>query len=74
MPVWVDGPGRLTSLPLRPSQVRAQAMLAAWLAPAVPGLLLAGVWLAVRGVLGRRRMAAWEVGWRATEPRWTRRR
>jgi hypothetical protein len=74
VPVWVDGSGRLTSLPLRPAQVRAQAMLAAGLAPVVLGMLLAGAGLAIHGVLGWRRMAAWDVDWRVTEPRWTSRR
>ena len=39
--VWVDASGRLTGLPLRLSQVRGQAVLAAVLAPVVLGILLA---------------------------------
>lgn len=71
--VWVDGAGRLTGLPLRRSQVEGQAVMAALLAPAMLGLLLGAVGLLAHGALGRRRLAAWDADWQATEPQWTRR-
>jgi hypothetical protein len=72
--VWVDGSGRLTDLPLQRSQVQVQAVLAALLAPVLLGLLLGAVGLLVHGALGRRRLAAWDAEWRATEPQWSGRR
>ena len=71
--VWVDGSGRLTGLPLQRSQVEAQAVMAALFAPAMLGLLLWAVGLLAHGALGRRRLAAWDAGWQAIEPQWTRR-
>jgi hypothetical protein len=70
--VWVDAAGRLTRPPLQLSGVRAQALLAAVLAPVVLGLVLACAGLLAHGVLGRRRLAAWDFDWQITEPQWTR--
>jgi len=73
--VWVDASGDLAKAPpLRLSQVNEQAVLAAVAAVVVLGYLLPCVGLLACGVLGRRRLAAWDADWRATEPRWTRRR
>lgn len=72
--VWVDASGRLTGLPLRLSQARGQAVLAAVFAPLVLGLLLLCAGGLAHCALGRRRMAAWGFDWQITEPRWTRRR
>ena len=75
VPVWVDASGQLTKAPpLRLAQVNDQAVLAAAAAFVGLGYLLACVGLLACGVLARRRLAAWDAGWRATEPRWTRRR
>ncbi len=71
--VWVDASGRLTGPPLRLSQARGQAVLAAVLAPIVMGLLLLCVGGLDHLALGRRRMAAWGFDWQITEPQWTRR-
>jgi hypothetical protein len=71
--VWVDASGRLTGPPLPPSEVRTQAVLAAALAPVMAGFLVLGIGRLAHGVLGRRRLAAWEADWQATEPQWTRR-
>jgi hypothetical protein len=38
------------------------------------GYLLPCAGLLACGLLGRRRLAAWDADWRATEPQWTRRR
>jgi hypothetical protein len=70
--LWVTPSGRLTRTPLQPSQARGQAVLVAICTPAALGLLLlAGGGLAHRA-LGRRRLAAWDIDWQATEPQWTR--
>ncbi len=72
--VWVDAAGRLTGPPLQLSQVRGQAALAAMLAPIAVGLVLLCAGALAHSVLGRRRLAAWDADWQATEPQWTRRR
>lgn len=72
--VWIDAAGRQTSPPLQPAQASAQALLAAVFAPMVLGFLLLCVGLLVHTTLGRRRLAAWDADWQATEPQWTRRR
>lgn len=69
--VWTDQAGDLTSPPLLDSQVAGQATLAevgAVFAVATV-LILAGAM--TRRALNRRRLAAWDADWRATEPRWT---
>jgi hypothetical protein len=66
--------GNLAKAPLRLSQVNDRAMLAAVAASVALGCLLPCVGLLACGVLGRRRLAAWDADWQATEPRWTRRR
>jgi hypothetical protein len=71
--VWIDASGQPTGQPMRRSQVRAQAVMAAVLAPVVLGLLLGCAGLVAQWALGRRRMAAWDAGWQAIEPWWTRR-
>jgi hypothetical protein len=70
--VWVDAAGRLTGPPDQQAQIRAQAVLAAVLAPVLLGLLLACMGLLAHGALGRWRLAAWDFDWRVTEPEWTR--
>jgi hypothetical protein len=72
--VWIDASGRLTERPLRRSQVLGQAVMAAVLAPVALGLLLGCAGLVAQWALGRRRMTAWDAGWQAVEPLWTRRR
>jgi len=74
VPVWVDAAGRLTGPPLQLAQARLQAALAAMLAPIAAGLVLLCAGQIAHGVLGRRRLAAWDADWRATGPQWTRRR
>lgn len=70
--VWVDGSGQLTGAPLQNSDVALEVAVAAILAPAGLGLLLLCAGVAARRVLERRRLAAWEADWQATEPGWTR--
>jgi hypothetical protein len=72
--VWVDEAGRLTRLPLQPWEVQNQAVLAAMLAPMAVGLVLLSAGQLALSWLRRRRLAAWDADWRATEPQWTGRR
>lgn len=70
--IWVDAAGRLTHIPLQPSQARGQAAMVAILAPAALGFLLLGVGGLAHSALARRRLAAWDSDWQATAPQWTR--
>jgi hypothetical protein len=72
--VWTDGSGQLTKAPLRLAQVNDLAVLAAVAASVALGYLLSCLGLLACGLLARRRLAAWDADWQATEPRWTRRR
>jgi hypothetical protein len=69
--VWVNAAGRLTGPPLRRSGVRGQAVLAAVLAPVMAGFVVLGIGQLAHCALARRRLAAWEADWRATEPQWS---
>jgi hypothetical protein len=69
--VWVDAAGRLTGTPLQLSQVWDLVVLVTGLAALVVGLALLGVGQLAYAVLDRRRLAAWDADWRATEPQWT---
>jgi hypothetical protein len=74
VPVWTDANGYLASPPLVMSEVTGDADAAR--AGAVGGmavLCVAGA-TAIRQLLNRRRMAAWEADWLATAPTWNRQR
>ena len=62
--VWTDASGRLTQTPMSPRQAVTQADLAAAIAILVWALTLLCAGMAGRHVLDRRRLAAWEAGWR----------
>ena len=72
--VWVNQAGQLTDPPLEHSQVTGRADLArgVTIAGLAVTLIIAG--LAGRWMLNRRRLAAWDTDWMATEPRWSPRR
>lgn len=70
--VWVDAAGRFTGHPpLQLAQVRGQAALTAMLTPLAVGFILLCAGLLAHAALGRRRLAAWDTDWQATEPQWT---
>lgn len=71
--VWMGADGQLTGTPLQFSQVWGLMVLAIGLAPLVIGVIVLCVGQLAHLVLDRRRLAAWDAGWRATEPLWTRR-
>jgi len=72
--IWVTGSGDMTPPPLPASELSEMAECAA----AGAGLGLVTVFLiartAARHALNRRRMAAWDAGWAAVEPRWSHQR
>jgi hypothetical protein len=71
--IWTNSSGQVFT-PLLQTQIPSRDGLAAAAAVACLGTvaLLAG--LAVRRTLNRRRMTAWGIDWRTTEPRWNTRR
>jgi len=69
--LWATNDGQPTEPPLQDSQVCGSAYFAGTFSVLTFGALLAITGLLARWVLDRRRMAAWEAEWRATEPRWT---
>lgn len=69
--VWTTASGRLTNPPLEDSQVTGQAYVAEGFAVVILAILLTSTGLMTRWTLDKRRMAAWDAEWRATEPRWT---
>lgn len=72
VPVWTDGNGYLDSPPLASSEVGSQADAATTGVIVVAGVFyLAGAG-AIRQLLNRRRMAAWEADWLVTAPTWNR--
>jgi hypothetical protein len=72
--VWTTRDGQLTDPPLLDSQVAEQAAFAEIAAVAALAILLTVAGLLARRALDKRRAAAWDADWRATEPRWTTRR
>jgi hypothetical protein len=69
--VWLNAAGRLTGTPLQLSQVWDLVVLVTGLAALIVSLALLGVGQLAYAVLGRRRLAAWDADWRATEPQWS---
>jgi hypothetical protein len=72
--VWATQGGQLTSQPLLGSQVKDLTILGGTAGAGAVAALLALCGITVRWSLNRRRMAAWDVDWRTTGPRWTTRR
>jgi len=69
--LWTTADGQLTNPPLQDSQVTGQAYVAEGLGVFALAVLLTITGLVTRWTLDKRRMAAWDAGWRATGPRWT---
>ncbi|MBV9793031.1 MAG: hypothetical protein JO016_03755 [Actinobacteria bacterium] len=69
--IWTKASGELTNAPLGRSQIAHQAFFAGLLAVLGFSLLLGVTSLAIRRILQRRRMAAWDAEWRATGPLWS---
>jgi hypothetical protein len=74
LPVWVTWDGRLAAPPLLESQVSDLVTLGQAGSVAALVLMLLVSWHLVRHELDRRRYAAWDADWQATDPRGTQRR
>ena len=74
VPVWVDGSGRLTGVPLFHTELVKREIGAEVLAPICLAVALFMVGWLVRLLMNRRRLAGWETGWASIGPRWTRHR
>jgi hypothetical protein len=72
--VWTDDSGYLDSPPLAFSEVTSQADAATIGVIVAAGVLYICGAAAIRQVLNRRRMAAWDADWVATAPTWNRQR
>jgi hypothetical protein len=72
--VWTTAHGDLVGPPLTIAEVADQADAA--MVGAITGVVVgcAGGAVAIRQLLDRRRMAAWDADWRATAPSWNRQR
>jgi hypothetical protein len=70
VPVWLDPSGRVRVPPLTSGQAQERVLTAATAALAALAVLLAGLGLASRCVINRKRLAAWEAAWQLTGPRW----
>jgi hypothetical protein len=72
--VWTDGNGNLDSPPLALAEVASQADAATVGVIVAAGVIyICGV-AAIRQLLYRRRMAAWDADWVVTAPTWNRQR
>jgi hypothetical protein len=71
IPVWVDAAGRMASPPTPPAQHESRAPAEGMVAVLLLAELLWGAGLAARGVVDRRRLAAWDAEWRAIGPKWS---
>jgi len=70
IPVWVDAAGRLADPPAPPGRHHSQAPAEGMVAVLLLAELLSAAGLAARGVVDRRRLAAWDTEWRAIGPTW----
>ena len=70
--VWTDGNGYLDSPPLDVSEVASQADAATVGVIVASGVVYIVGAAAIKQLLNRRRMAAWDADWAATAPTWNR--
>lgn len=71
---WVTLDGQVTNPPALDQGPGGQVVLAGAAAVTAVGVLLTVTGVVGRWALNKRRIAAWDADWRATEPRWTHRR
>ncbi len=67
--VWTGRTGQLARTPASPVQAELQAWVTAGLAVPCWGMLLFCAGLVSRRLLDARRLAAWDAGWAAMDPR-----
>ncbi len=70
---WTNAAGWLQPAPIARPQITSRVITVAGLGAVAVTLLFLTAAGVVRRVLDRRRMRAWEAGWTAVEPQWTRR-
>lgn len=70
--VWTGPAGNMTGAPLSDNQITGQADLAGASAAGALALLVLCEGVAIRRIMDRRRMAAWDADWSVTEPMWNR--
>lgn len=70
VPIWTDRAGNVAQPPREHDQTTMRTMVAATVAGLTVAVVLAGVRMAVRQALDRRRMAAWDAEWSRIAPRW----
>lgn len=69
--VWTDGAGDLEAAPLERADVTTRELLAGLAAASLVAAVLAVTGFLARGLLDRRRLAAWDDEWSRTGPQWT---
>ena len=67
--VWAGRTGQLTRTPASPFQAGLQACVTAAMAVPCWAMFLLGTGVASRRLLDARRLAAWDAGWEAMDPR-----
>jgi hypothetical protein len=72
--IWVTGSGDMAPPPLPASELSQMADCAAAGAGIGLAILVLIARTVLRRALNRQRMAAWDAGWAAVEPRWNRQR
>jgi hypothetical protein len=72
--VWTDAAGNPVAAPPGADSADADGLAGGTLTLVGLAGLLVGAWLPLRRALDRRRLASWDVQWRAVEPRWSGRR
>jgi hypothetical protein len=71
--VWSDASGTLAGPPIGHAQILSRVItFVGVISAALAILLLSALWM-TRRAIDRRRLAAWETGWSAVGPQWSRR-
>ncbi|HEY4849731.1 MAG TPA: hypothetical protein VII22_03000, partial [Streptosporangiaceae bacterium] len=71
--VWSDASGTLAGPPIGPAQILSRVITFVTVTSAALAIFLLSVLWLTRRALDRRRLAAWETGWTAVGPQWSRR-
>ena len=69
--IWIDASGAVTSPPPDHRMIAGDVCIAAVVTCLVASLLVLGSNALARRVLDRRRLRAWDAGWRVTGPLWS---
>jgi hypothetical protein len=69
--IWTGPAGAITDPPLGHRAIVGDVCVAVMATCLVSWLMLLAAWMLGRHVLDRRRLSAWEAGWRASGPLWS---